>query len=154
MQLEWSLGGKASPISTTARTGAGGGLRSSFTVPASPPGKYRILASVNGAIVARADYRVSSTATLSGKVTSVSRGEEIRLRGKHFLPHVKLLLIAYPMSEHAKPVVIGDVRSNGKGAFTYTRTLATLPLGQYAVRAWSQNAFAAQMAETFIQVVI
>jgi hypothetical protein len=51
-------------------------------------------------------------------------------------------------------VVIGTVKTNGDGAFIYTRTLADLPLGQYAVRAWSQDAFAAQMAETFIQVVI
>jgi hypothetical protein len=87
-------------------------------------------------------------------VTAVSKGEQVRLRGRHFLPHVKLLLLAYPMSVHGKPVVIGTVHSNAKGRFTYTRTLARLPLGQYAVRAWSQNAFAAQMAETFIQVVI
>lgn len=154
VQLVWSLGRKTSSISTTTRAGPGGGFRSSFTIPASPPGTYRVLAMINGAIWAGANYRVESQATLSGHVASASGGERVQIRGKHFLPRVKLLLVAYPLSAKAKPVVIGTVKTNGDGAFIYTRTLADLPLGQYAVRAWSQDAFAAQMAETFIQVVI
>ncbi len=154
VQLEWSLNGKKSSISTTTRTGRGGALRSSFTIPASPPGQYRVVATINGTVWAGAGYRVQSDARLSGRVSSVSRGEQIHVRGKHFLPHVKLLLVAYPMSARGKPVIVGTVRTDAKGAFTYTRTLTKLPMGQYALRAWSQNAFAAQMAETFIQVVI
>lgn len=154
IQLEWSLGGKSSPISTTAQTGRGGGLRSTFTIPASPPGKYRVLATTNGTIWASTVYRVRSAATLSGSVSSVVHGERVTVAGKHFLPRVKLLLIAYPMSVRGKPVIIGTARSDGSGAFTYTRTIGKLPLGEYALRAWSQDALAAQMAETFIQVVI
>jgi hypothetical protein len=45
-------------------------------------------------------------------------------------------------------------RSGGSGGFTYTRVVPKLALGQYVVRAWSQDAFAAEMAETYIQVVI
>jgi hypothetical protein len=152
--LEWSLGGKASPISTMAQTGRHGGLRSTFSIPASPPGKYRILASVNGVIWAGSVYRVQSAATMSGSVTPAAHGEHVQLRGRHFVSNVKLLLVAYPLSTRGKPVVLGTVHSDGHGAFAYTRTVRTLPLGQYVVRAWSQSALTAQVAETFIQVVI
>lgn len=157
VSLQWSLGSKSpstSPISTTTRTGPHGELRSRFTVPASPPGKYSIVAAIDGEIVATAAYRVESKATLSGHVSPAPQGETVHIRGRHFLPRVKLLLVIYPMSVHRKPVILGRVRSNSQGRFAYTRTVRKLSLGQYAVRAWSQDALATQMAETFIQVVI
>jgi hypothetical protein len=154
ISLEWSLKGKASPVSTPAQTNRDGVLRTSFTIPASPPGTYRVVATVNGFTWASAEYRVRSAAVLSGSVAPAQHGERITIRGRHFLSHVKLLLVAYPMSARGKPIVIGTIDTDGTGAFSYAHTVPKLPLGQYVVRAWSQNAFAAEMAETFIQVVI
>lgn len=152
--LAWSLKKASAPISTTVWSGKRGTLRARFTVPASPPGTYRVLALVNGVEWASAAYSVKSNATLVGKVALTQRGERITMTGQQFLPRVKLLLVAYPMSARGKPVVIGMARSDGSGAFTYTRVVPKLRLGQYVVRAWSQDAFAAEMAETYIQVVI
>jgi hypothetical protein len=152
--LAWSLKKASAPLSTTVGTSKAGALRARFTIPASPPGSYRVLASVGGVLWASALYTVKSNATLLGKVALTSHGERISVTGRHFLPRVKLLLVAYPMSARGKPTVIGMARSGGSGGFTYTRVVPKLALGQYVVRAWSQDAFAAEMAETYIQVVI
>jgi hypothetical protein len=55
-------------LSSTAYTDRHGGLRDTLSVPASPPGPYRVLAEINGVPYAEASYHVISGAAL--QVTS------------------------------------------------------------------------------------
>lgn len=154
VQLGWSRDGKSAPITTPAGTDSHGRLLTQFVVPAAPPGTYHVLLLLGGVRYASAPYVVSSRATLTVSVSAVSGGESLTIRGRRFLPRIKLLLIAYPIDAGGKPVVVGKVRSGHHGAFKYSRTVSGLALGQYTLRAWSNDALAAQMAETFFQVVI
>lgn len=154
LQLTLTSAGSRGPVSTSASTDAGGRLQSRFTVPGAAPGRYRIVASLNGVTYAAAAYTVISDASLTVQTSSYGKGARVTVRGQRFLSHLKLLLVAYPMDVRGKPILVGDARTNARGAFRFVTTLRKLPPGQYALRAWSQNALAAQMADTFFQVVI
>jgi len=103
---------------------------------------------------AEASYDVRSAAILHSQASSVGNGDIIRVRGTGFLPNLKVLLVAYPIDVSGKPIALGTTKCNARGSFTYSRTVPTLALGQYLVRAWSDDAMAAQMAESYFQVVI
>jgi hypothetical protein len=154
VQLGWSSDGKSAPITTGAGTDKQGRLLTQFSVPASAPGTYHVLLTVGGVRYASAEYVVRSAAALSARAVGRTGGDRIIVRGTGFLPHRKLLLVAYPIDVKGKPLVVGTTRSGAYGGFRYVRSLGKLPLGQYALRAWSDDALSAQMAETFFQVVI
>lgn len=154
VQLGWSSDGKSAPIATGAGTDKKGMLLTHFSVPASPPGRYYVLLTIGGVRYASAPYVVSSAAALSARAIGRAGSNRIIVRGTGFLPHLKVLLIAYPIDVKGRPLVVGTTRSGRYGRFKYVRSFARLALGQYLLRAWSDNALAAQMAETYFQVVI
>jgi hypothetical protein len=154
VQLSWSPDGRVAPITRSAGTDRAGNLVSQFTVPASPPGRYRIVATVNGVRYALAIYHMTSQALLSASAAPQRGAEVVRVKGRAFLPYEKLLLIAYPMSVRGKPIVVGRARCGRKGNFHFETTMSELAPGQYALRAYSQDALSAQMGETFFEVVI
>lgn len=154
VQLSWSPDGRSAPVTRQAGTDRSGNLLTQFSVPAAPPGRYRITASVNGVRYALAIYRVASQALLSASAEPAHGAETVRVQGSQFLPREKLLLVAYPMSVRGKPIVVGIARCGRKGRFRFETTLRGLAPGQYALRAYSQDAMSAQMGETFFEVVI
>lgn len=153
VSLEWTAGSRA-PITTVAWTDAKGRLATRFTVPASPPGLYRIRAVINGSLYASAPYRILSRATLTVSVGPTGSGDALRVRGTGFLPHVHLLLITYPLDLPRRPFVLAQAYSSAHGTFLVIRVVRRLPLGQYALRAYTVSGVAAQMAEGYFEVVI
>jgi hypothetical protein len=154
VDLAWAPHGNSSPVSTTGYTDAHGGLNAQFTVPGSPPGNYRVVAVINGVPYAAALYHVVSAAVLGVSVSTKSSGERLSIQGRHFLPHLKLLLISYSMTGKQKPDVVGTITSNAKGSFFVTKTIKMLAPGQYVLRAAAVNSYAAQVADAFYQVVL
>ena len=154
LDLGWSPDGRTAPIVRRAGTDRAGKLVAQFTVPASRPGKYRIVATVNGVRYARAIYRVTSDATLTASAAPSGDAEIVHVHGTDFLPRERLLLVAYPMSVRGKAIIIGYTHCGRRGRFRFHRTLPGLPPGQYALRAYSQDGLSAQMGETFFEVVI
>jgi hypothetical protein len=154
VQLGWSRDGKSAPITTPAGTDKHGNLLTQFVIPAAPPGTYYVVLLIGGARFASAPYVVRSRATLNVVVSSASGGDRLFIQGRRFLPHLKLLLVAYPIDTGGKAVVIGTTWCGRRGGFRYSRTVTGLALGQYVLRAWSNDALVAEMAETYFQVVI
>jgi len=151
VQIIWSPNGKISPLSSTAYTDRHGGLRATLSVPASPPGLYRVLAEVNGVPYAQASYHVISGATLH---VLGAGGDVLVISGRRFIPDVRLVLVAYPTFEAHKYFVLGTVQSDRRGDFRLSMPTKRLGQGQYVLRAFSQSTLAAQMAETFFEVVV
>jgi len=151
VQIIWSPNGKISPLSSTAYTDRHGGLRDTLSVPASPPGPYRVLAEINGVPYAEASYHVISGAAL--QVTSAG-GNTLVISGRRFIPGVRLALVAYPTFEAHKYFVLGTLKSDQRGDFRFSMPTKRLGQGQYVLRAFSQSTLAAQMAETFFEVVV
>lgn len=155
IQLIWApLGKHSSAVSRTAYTDARGNFSTRFTIPGSPPGIYQIVANTNFYQYAAARYVVKSAAGLSVRITSAGKDEQVRVRGRQFIPHLKLLLIAYPLFSGGNSVLLGNAQADGKGSFTYSVVTPSLHTGEYFLRAWSADALAAQMAEAYFQVVI
>jgi hypothetical protein len=154
LQLVWSPGGHSSPIATSAYTGAHGGLTARFTVPASPPGSYGIVARVDGIAYARATYRVMSSAVLAVTMAPASDGEELQATGRHFLPRARILLAAYPLFKGKKPLTLGVVETSQVGALSFRTVTRRLVPGEYVLRAWSVSSLTMQLAETYFQVVL
>jgi hypothetical protein len=154
VMLMWSPNGRTSPISTTAYTSRTGALRSQFFVPGTVPGDYSIVAQVNGAPYASARYRVRSFAALS--VATKLAGGSVRLgvSGRRFLPDTTLILLLYSAQGAIKPVQLGRVTTNGKGAFSRWLPSRHLPAGQYVLRAWPTGPLAAQTVDTYFQVIL
>ncbi len=152
VSLVWAAPGRDVGVGTSASTTRHGRLSSRFTIPASTPGVYNVLAEVNGVPYASARYTVVSMASLSANVTGAPGHEYLVVHGNHFLPGLRLVLIAYPVGKGAKPVDVGTSRTNSAGKLSYSH-LERLPSGQYILRAWSASALSSQMAETFFQVV-
>lgn len=147
--LTWFQGNTASAVSTTAQSNKRGRLATSFSIPGSPPGTYRVVAEYGGIPYAAATYRVASSATLS-----VSQpGPWLHIHGSRFVPHLRLVLIAYPLAGH-KPIVLGRARTNDRGTFSARAHATKLSTGEYVLRAWSSNQVSAQMAQAVFQVVI
>jgi hypothetical protein len=107
-----------------------------------------------GVPYAAAGYRVVSAAALTVAVARDSGGEQLAVDGRHFLPHLRLLLISYGMTGKQKPIVVGSVRSDAKGRFSLTKTIKALAPGQYVLRAAALDSYAAQVADAFYQVVM
>ncbi|MGH2442791.1 MAG: hypothetical protein ACRDFX_06470 [Chloroflexota bacterium] len=154
VSLVWSPGGRASSLNTTSWTTRKGTIATGFSVPASPPGSYRISLQVRGVSYATSVYRVTSHASLLVSVAPGSDGDTVRIRGKAFLHHSQLLLVAYLVTRHPKPILLGSSRSSSTGRFSFQLTTRKLAPGEYTLRAYSTNALAAQMAETYFQVAI
>jgi hypothetical protein len=152
VSLVWAAPGQNAGVDTSAATGRHGRLWTRFTIPASPPGVYDVLAEVNGTTYASAHYTVVSMATLAANVTGGSRQQRLSVYGNHFLPGLRLALIAYPVGKGAKPVDIGTSRTSSSGKLSYSHPVR-LPTGQYILRAWSTSGLSSQMAETFFQVI-
>lgn len=153
IQLVWSPGGRASPLSTTSYTDKKGGLSTTFSVPGSPPGLYRVQAEIDGVTYAAAWYAVTSKANLSVSVLAAVGGDRIEVMGKRFIPDLSLLLVAFPTFRKGH-VVLGWARTDGRGAFRLEYAPRRLSPGQYVLRAYSTSAVAAQMAEVPFEVVI
>lgn len=154
IQLQWSSGGNAAPISHTAYSDAAGRLRSAFIVPSVNPGAYQILASVGGKQVATATYYVKSAAALTVKAIPTDKGYEVRIRGAHFLHGLRLLLVAYPLVSGEKPLVLGTTRATDRGTLAFSYVTPRLRPGQYVLRAFAASLLSSQMAEAFFQVVL
>lgn len=152
VDLVWSALGHGTGVGTTAATSARGTLRTRFTVPASPPGTYQVLANVNGVPYASARYRVVSLATLAAKVVGTGDNERMSVHGSRFLPDLRVVLIAYSVAKGPKPVVVGSAQTSASGRLAYSGHVSFSP-GQYVLRAWSTSGFSSQMAETFFEVV-
>lgn len=152
VDLTWLPGGHSSPLTEIAYSDKRGALRSSFSVPGSPPGTYYVAAEVNGVRYATALYRVRSAAVLAAAATPARGGEQVRVSGEKFLPGQRFELIAYPVFRGPKAVTLGSVTTDGHGRFWYARTLQGLSPGEYVLRAWSADSLAAQTAQAFFAV--
>lgn len=152
MSLVWAAPGRDVGVATSATTSRSGGLSTHFTIPASPPGAYNVLAEVNGIPYASAHYTVVSTASLTATVTGSPGNVYLSVHGNHFLPRLRLVLIAYPVGKGARALYLGVCRTSSSGKLSYAH-LERLTSGQYILRAWSASALSSQMAETFFQVV-
>ena len=150
----WGLSARLTPLSTTGYSDGHGGLRASLSVPASAPGLYRVLAEVQGVPYARANYDIVSLASLESSVTPAQGGGTLSIYGKKFVPGFRLTLIAYSTVSGRKPIVLGTVQVNSRGHFTFNRPVNDLEPGQYVLRAWSASSVAAEMAQTFFEVVV
>ncbi len=151
VEIIWSPNGKISPLSSTAYTDRHGGLRDTLSIPASPPGPYKVVAEINGVPYAQTNYHVVSGATLH--VLSPG-GNALIISGRRFIPRIRLALVAYPTFEAHKYFVLGTVQSDRRGTFRFSLPTKRLGQGQYVLRAFSQSTLAAQMAETFFEVVV
>jgi hypothetical protein len=150
----WGLTGRLTPLSTTGYSDGHGGMRTSLSVPASAPGMYRVLAEVQGVPLARATYNIVSLASLATSVAPTAGGGTLSISGKRFVPGFQLTLIAYSTVGGRKPIVLGNVQVNSRGRFSFTRPVDDLEPGQYVLRAWSASSVAAEMAQTFFEVVV
>jgi hypothetical protein len=150
--MVWSVGGKLSPMDTVIYTGPRGNIDVRYTVPASPPGRYRLTAKINTVPYATTSYRVVSRATLNASVQQTSVGQELVIHGAGFVPKFRLALVAYHAVGTSKPIVLRLIRAASTGGFAYRGTIKRLPPGQYILRAWSVSQLAAQMAETSFEV--
>lgn len=151
-RLVWTQGHEQTSITALASTTPRGGLSARFPAPAAPPGTYRVLLEIGGAVWVSARYRVHSSANLSVQIRPASQGTDLRLHGDHFVPGIRLQLIVTPLAAHRKPFLLGTVHASSDGSFRFeTRSRKLLP-GQYVVQAVSITAVSAQMAETFFQV--
>ncbi|HEX6506763.1 MAG TPA: hypothetical protein VF221_03945, partial [Chloroflexota bacterium] len=154
VDVVWSPNGRVTPLATTGYTDAHGALRATLSIPASAPGTYRVVATVQGVRYAVTTYRIASAATLTASVVGASDSQKIVIVGKKFIPRYSLTLIAYSTVGGRKPIVLGTVQANDRGRFTFTDSTTRLDPGQYLLRAWSLSAVAAQMAQTFFEVVV
>jgi hypothetical protein len=93
-------------------------------------------------------------AAVAVSVTPGAKGERLVVEGRHFLPHLRLLLISYAISSNQKPLIVGTVTSSGQGIFSLAKTIKGLPAGQYVLRAAAYNSYAVQVADAFFQVVM
>lgn len=152
MSLVWAAMGRDAGVATSATTSRDGGLSTRFTIPASPPGVYAVLAEVNGIPYASAHYTVVSLANLTATVTGSPGNEYLSVHGNHFLPRLRLVLIAYPVGKGTRATYLGACRTSSSGTLSYSHR-ERLSSGQYILRVWSASALSSQMAETFFQVV-
>jgi hypothetical protein len=113
-----------------------------------------VVAVIGGVPYAAAQYRVVSAATITVTAAPGIADDRLRVSGRHFLPHLRLLLISYAMSGKQKPVVVGPVRTNARGSFSATKIVKALPAGQYVLRAAALDSYAAQVADAFFQIVM
>lgn len=150
----WSLSGRLTPLSTTGYSDGHGGLRASLSIPASAPGLYRVEAQAQGVPFARANYHIISLASLAANVDARRSGGTLSVAGKRFVPGFQLTLIAYSTVDGRKPIVLGNVQVNARGRFAFSRPMDRLEPGQYVLRAWSASSVAAEMAQTFFEVVV
>lgn len=152
--VTWSPSSHGSPLTLDVYTGPRGNLRTPFSVPAAPPGVYRISIQSQGLTVRQTLYRVVSRAGLIAAAQPSARGDQITIRGRRFLARTRLLLVAYPLFRGARPVTIGTTRTDALGRFVLAAvTRQTVP-GEYELRAYSVGTLAAQVADTFFQVSV
>jgi hypothetical protein len=154
VSILWALSGRRTPLSTTGYSDGHGVLRVSLSIPASAPGLYRVEAEVQSVPYARANYRIVSAAALAASIIPAAGGGTLSIIGKKFVPGFRLVLIAYSTVSGRKPVVLGNVQVNSRGRFTFSGRLDRLEPGQYVLRAWSNSSVAAEMAQTFFEVVV
>jgi hypothetical protein len=152
IDMVWSVGIKLSPMDTQIYTGPRGNINVSYTIPASPPGSYRLTAKVNGVAYASTRYRIISKARLAATVHPASSTRSLVVTGTGFVPKFALAIVAYHAVGHRKPIVLGMAHPGPSGRFTFGSTIKRLPPGQYLLRAWSVSQMAAQMAETSFEV--
>lgn len=152
--VAWGAARRSSPLTTTIWTGPHGVFTSSFVVPGAAPGAYVLRVEINGVTVASATYTVISRATLAAAATPNTAGDRVAVSGRHFVPRTRLLLVAYPLLHPKKAVILGRPRTDNRGALTFAVSTARLAPGQYVLRAYTVSAIAAQMAETYFQVVV
>jgi hypothetical protein len=153
VDLSWSTGTSASIISKTVYTSRGGDFLSQFNVPGSQPGSYRILAEIQGVPIASARYTVISRAILSVDVVSANGTDTFTIVGRRFISHERLFILAIPMSGPGVPTELANVRCGRHGRFRLIRSIASLPPGQYDLRALSTDAGSLQIADTVFSVV-
>ena len=154
VDLLWSPHGRVSPLSTTGYTDRRGDLTQAMLIPASPPGSYRVVAVVGGVPYATARYRVVSRASMSAAVSLDRSGEHLAVRGRRFLPHLRLMLVAYAMFTGPKARRIGVVWADSRGRFSLTRSVRGFAPGQYVLSAWAMSALSSQVADTFFEVTM
>lgn len=150
----WALGGRLTPLSTSGFTDARGNVKVSLSVPASAPGLYRVQIEVQGVPYASANYQIISRASLATSIAPSSGGGTLAISGRRFVPGFRLTLIAYSTVTGRQPVVLGNVQVNARGRFSLSRPIDRLEPGQYILRAWSASSMAAEMAQTFFEVVV
>jgi hypothetical protein len=153
IQLVWAATTGTSSIGTYAGTTATGTLATRFSVPAAPPGVYRVIAEINAVPYASANYTVKSKATLSVSVYGSAPDVRLIVRGSHFVPRITILLVVYPLVKKGEPIMLGRTQSGKRGTISLVRSSRRLVIGQYLVRAFSASASAAQTAQAFFDIV-
>jgi hypothetical protein len=154
IQLSWGPPRRALGLTRTVYSNGKGNFSASFSIPGSPPGFYQITAQVNGVSYASSRYSVISAAVLSVRVSARRKGERVVVRGRRFLPKLRLVLIAYPMVAGGKVQVFGSLKTAKNGSFKFLMVTRKLQPGQYLLEALSQSALSTQMSQTFFQVVV
>jgi hypothetical protein len=115
---------------------------------------YEVVADINGVRWATARYAVVSRASLTVHVLPAAPGDTLHISGLHFLPHLKLALVVYPLFKGPSAAVIGRPVTDAYGRFVLVHIDPKLVPGQYLLRAWSLDALSSQLAETYFQVVV
>jgi hypothetical protein len=152
--VSWSPGSRGAPLTLEVLTGPHGNLRTPFSIPAAPPGTYRVTIAAQGSLLGTARYQVVSRASLVASVTPSPQGDAIAVRGVRFIPNTRLLLTAYPLFRRARPLTLGVARTDGKGRFQFQIVRRKIPLGEYQLNAYSVGTLAAQVAQTYFQVSV
>lgn len=150
--LTWAAQSDFAPISRAVKTGPKGQLHTTFRVPASPPGYYTVAASVDGGTLASAKFDVTSRASIRVETSLTTKGLQITIHGRRFVPHLNIVLIATSLGPRATQVILGQAATDAHGTFSIRKMSRALAAGQYVLRAWSTSAGSAQMAEYFFEV--
>jgi len=152
VDLVWSPTNTGGSVSAGSSTDKHGNLSSHFTIPAAQPGYYRITAYNAGTLLAAAPYRVISRASVAVNAQPTGSGDRLRVRGRRFLAHTHLVLVAYPLFHGQKALVLGKVSTNRHGAFASRYQTRKLAPGAYELRAYSSESEVAQTVSTYFQV--
>ncbi|MDQ2742965.1 MAG: hypothetical protein M3Z66_11815 [Chloroflexota bacterium] len=152
VDLEWTISGHSAGVGTAVTTSIHGKLGTRFRIPGAPPGRYKVMVLVGGVPYATAWYTVRSAATLTAEVAGDPGRQAIVIRGRGFVPRLRLLLIAYPLERGSVPRVLAETRADTRGRIDLIRTGRNLRPGEYLIRAWSESAISSQMAQTILQV--
>jgi hypothetical protein len=151
--VTWGAARQASPLTTTVWTGPHGVFTTNFVVPGAAPGVYVLRVEINGVVMASAVYTVESRAMLAAAATPDAAGDRVAVTGRRFVPNTRLLVVAYLLLHPKKAVILGRPRTDARGGLSFSVSTAKLAPGQYVLRAYTVSAIAAQMAETYFQVV-
>ena len=154
VDLVWQVSGKSTPLGTVVNSDRAGKLRTRFTIPASPPGVYRLEADIVGVVYAATKYRVVTHAAVTASVEPEGTGQRVQVVGRGFPPHLRVLLVAYPMFRKAKAVALGTAYATAGGRVQFGAGPLHLVTGEYSLHVWTAQGLTTDLAQTYFQVVL